>query len=162
MSTTSNTESPDIILKIWIMLAQAHDALHRYRQRELRKLSLTVAEVGTLSMIESLGGEATPTELSLWLFRKAHSVSRQLHRMEKKDLIVISKDLDHKNLVKVTLSDKGRAAYEASKDMSTVYKVLSSLPEENQQRLLSDLGAIRDKSIKGMRIKLRPPHPSFK
>jgi len=99
---------------IWIMLDQAHAAIYADREKELRQYNLSTMKSAVLFCINQIGSEVTPAELSRWLLRRSHSVSGLLNRMEKDGLIKKTKDLHRKNLVRVTITEKGKQAYKDS------------------------------------------------
>ena len=100
--------------RLWVLLHQTRDAVHIARKKELGRFEISTIQAAALFIIQAIGEQATPAEISRWLFRKPHSVSGLLNRMEKEGLVKKTKDLDKKNLVRVTLTEKGRQAYNHS------------------------------------------------
>ena len=76
---------------------------------------MTFEESTILIHIDKLGKKATPVELSRQLLRKHHSITGLLLRMEKKGLIIRNKDLKRKNMIRVSMTDKGKAMFHNAK-----------------------------------------------
>ena len=97
--------------RLWAMIVWTRRAIYRAMAKELQKCGLTVEETAAMFMIraiEAVGSNPIPTEVSRWLFREPHSTSTLLVRMERKGLVKRDKDLRRKNLVRVSLTRKGR------------------------------------------------------
>ena len=140
---------------LWIMLHQARDAIFKLREKELNKFGISTPKAEILFTIETIGYRATPTEISRHLLREFHSVSSILSRMEKQGLVKKVNDLNRKNLVRVSLTDKGRQVYHEAVNREAILKVLSCLSETEAQQLASSLKKLRDEAIKNLGIEER-------
>jgi DNA-binding MarR family transcriptional regulator len=140
-------ESTDQDYRLWVLLNQVRDAVLRARQKELNQYNISASQAAVLLVIEAIGPKATPAEISRRVFRKPHSVSGILSRMEKKGLVRRLKDLDRKNLIRVVLTEKGREAYYQSTKQESIRQIVSSLSEEERQQLTSCLHTLRDKAL---------------
>jgi len=157
-----NISPMDEDYNLWVLLHQTTDAALRARQKELDQFGISVIEVGVLLAIQTIGKEATPSEISRRIFREPHSVSALLNRMEKKGLVKRTQDLDRKNLVRVSITEKGRQAYDKSTGRKSIHKIISSLSEEERQQLRSCLEKLRNKSFKGLVVEhIPPPLPQY-
>jgi DNA-binding MarR family transcriptional regulator len=152
-----NISPVDEDYNLWVLLHQTTDAALRARQKELDQFGVSVIEVGVLVAIQAIGKEATPSEISRRIFREPHTVSALLNRMEKKGLVRKTQDLDRKNMVRVSITEKGRQAYDKSTGRKSIYKIISSLSEEERQQLRSCLEKLRNKSFKGLVVEPKPP-----
>ncbi len=155
----TNSSSVDKDFTLWVLLKQAKDMVFKATQKELRQYGITPEEAAVLSVVQFLDNKATPAEISRWLLRESHTVSGILSRMEKKGLIRKTKDLDRKNLVRVTLTDKGQQAYYQSTKIESIGKIMSCLSEEECQKLISCLKTLRDRALKELGIDTKPPFP---
>jgi len=151
--------SRDKDYELWVLLQQASDAVVRARDKELGKHGISSIEAAVLFIVQSIGDRAIPAEISRWLFREQHTVSALLSRMEKKGLIKKTKDLERKNLVRVTLTEKGKQAYENSIPKESIYHIMSTLSDEERRQFSSNLWALRDRAFEELRIEHRPPFP---
>jgi len=70
-----------------------------------------------------------------------------------------TRDLEKKNLVRISLTDKGKQAYELSSDIKVIPRILSSLSEEQRQQLITCLEIVRAKAFEELGIKKEPPFP---
>ena len=145
---------------LWVLVAQTRHAMFKARQEELIRYNIPARQAAVLFAIQAIGDKATPAEISRWLFRKSHSVSELLSRMEKQGLVKRVKDLDKRNLVRVTLTEKGREAYNQSTKRESIHKIMSSLSEEKRQQLRSCLQQLWDRALKELGVeKTRKPFP---
>jgi len=161
LSQNENT-AVDPPFALWALLHQTVDAITRSREKELKQYGIAIRQVAALFIISSLGGSTTPTELAHWLFRKTHTISSILNRMEKEGLISKSQDPDRKNVVRVILTDKGKAAYTHSARRKTIHQIMSCLNEAEMAQLESYLNRLREAAFKGLKITKRPLFPPSK
>jgi DNA-binding MarR family transcriptional regulator len=68
--------------------------------------------------------------------------------MEKQGLVRRVKDLSRKNMVRVELTEKGHEACNRSAKRESMYKILSSLSDEERQQLCLYLRKLRDKALR--------------
>jgi DNA-binding MarR family transcriptional regulator len=88
--------------------------------KELNKYNLPVRQSTILMVLDALGENSIPAEISRWVFREQHSISDFLKRMERDGLIRRAKDLDRKNMIRVTITEKGREAVHNTKKMESI------------------------------------------
>ena len=150
----------DELWDLWTMLEQVHSGVTLARDRELEKHGISTIKAAALFIIDSIGNEATPAEISRWILRRPHSVSGLLDRMEKDGLIKKTKNLAKKNLVRVTITLKGRRAYEVSLKRKTINQVLNSITAQERKDLYAVLEKLRNKSLKVAGILHKPPFPA--
>ena len=146
---------------LWVLLRQAKDTVFKATEKELSRYGISPEEAGVLSIVQALGNQAIPAEISRWLLREPHTVSGILSRMEKKGLVRKTKDLDRKNLVRVTLTEKGQQAYDLSIRREFIEDMLSCLTEEQCQQLRSSLEALRYKALKELGMNPKVPFPQY-
>lgn len=149
----------DDLWNLWTMLEQVHSGITLARDRELEKHGISTIKAAALFIISSIGNEATPAEISRWILRRPHSVSGLLDRMEKDGLIKKTKNLHKKNLVRVTITPKGRKAYEISLKRKTINQVLAALTSAEQKQFYAYLEKLRNKALKVAGIPTKPPFP---
>lgn len=151
--------SVDRDFKLWVLLHQTRDAVHKSAEKELRRFGLSPMEAALLFAVHAIGERATPAEISRWLFRESHSVSGLLDRMEKKGLVKRSKDLDRKNLVRISLTDKSAEFCGTYAEMKVIDRILGALSEEERQRLAAYLKRLRDRALEDLGIERELPFP---
>jgi len=135
-------QDQDLIL----LFGQAWYIAFRAREKELAKYGLSPEQAQVLFIVQALKEKASPIRISSYIFRQRHSVSNILQRMEKKGLICKTKDLERKNMVRVSLTEKGKTLFELSKRRESTHKIMSSLNEEDRKKLLEYLLKIIEKS----------------
>ena len=131
-----------------ILLYQTRDAIWKIRERELSQYGITIMEAGVLFVIQAIGGNATPAEISRWTFREHQTTTALLSRMEKKGLITKAKDKDRKNIWRINLTEKGQNAFSQSLKRDSTHTALSLLSENERQIFESCLRKIRDHALK--------------
>jgi DNA-binding MarR family transcriptional regulator len=142
---------------IWLLFHVRH-ALFQARANELAEYGVTPMKATVLFIVKSIGDKATPAEISRWLFLKPHSVSGLLTRMGKDGLIARVKDLDRKNQVRIVLTEKANGLYRKSTSSKTFNRIMSCLPEEEAEQLESTLEKLRDRALKELGVKWKPPY----
>lgn len=145
--------------KLWGLLGQTADVMLRARQKELYRYGVSAIEAGTLWVIQVIGEKATPAQITRWLLREPHTVTELLNRMVKKGLVTKTKDLERRNLIRVSITEKGRQAYEQSTKRKSIHKMISSLSEEERQRLMASLKKLRNRALKELRVEHKPLFP---
>ncbi len=133
---------------LWVLLHQTRNAILRIRDKELRQYGISTREASTLFNVQAIGDTATPAEIARWAFREHHTVSALVNRMEKKGLITKTKDVDRKNIWRVSLTEKGQQAYRQSLKRESIHAVMSSLTENERQQLETYLRKVRDQALK--------------
>jgi DNA-binding MarR family transcriptional regulator len=148
----ADTSTVEQDYRLWVLLQQASNILFEARENELREHGFTAMHAAALLVIKSIGDKATPAQISRWMVRKPHSISGLLARMERIGLIRKTKDLHKKNLVRVSITEKGEAAYKHAVKRKMIQKVMSSLTAEQRKQLTTSLELLRTKGLKEMGI----------
>jgi DNA-binding MarR family transcriptional regulator len=138
--------------RLWVLLLQTRDTIWAVRERELAEYDLSNAEAAVIFIIQAIelniGKSATPSDISQWLFRKPHSVSELLSRMEKKGLVIKTKDTEKKNRVRVRATEKSRQTYALiTENVRTVSRIMSILSEEEKMQLWNCLSKLRGEAL---------------
>ncbi len=155
-------EDPLIIDKdslLWVLIFQTRDLIFKLRDKELRQYGISVEEASVLAVLNAIGDKATPTDVSRWMIREHHSVLGMIGRMEKKGLVTKAKDLDRKNMVRITITEKGRHALEQSATRQSLHDVMSHLSGHEKQELRLILESLRRRALKSLGIDQEPPFP---
>ena len=121
--------------ELWVLLAHTREAMFNSRKKELRKYNINPRESAVLHIVQTLGDRAIPTEIARWLLRKPHSISELLNRMEKRGLIKKTRDVNRRNVIIVSLTEKGQGVYHQSLKRKSMHKIMSSLSNEESQQL---------------------------
>lgn len=144
--------------KLWTILYQARDTILKIRKKELYKYDLSFMQASVLFAIEANGGKASMNDLSKWIFRGPNNTYTVVTRMVRDGLLSKSK-VSGKNANLISLTDKGREAYERSLKIESIREVLSCLSEEERKQLWVTLGKLRDKALKSVSLDILLPFP---
>ena len=123
---------------MWLLLTHTRYAVYRAREKELQRYGVSPEQVGVLFIVQALGNRATPSEISRYIMRQPHTVSALIERMEAKGFVKRIHDLDKRNLVRVSMTDKGQRIYETSTKRGPIHRIMAVLSddERTQFRLL--------------------------
>ena len=144
--------------KLWVMLEQAHSAIFAAREKDLAQYRTSPMKAAVLFAVQQIGSEVTPAEIARWILRKSHTVSGLLDRMEKDGLITRRKNLPKKNLVRVTMTDKGKKTLCNSMRRDSIRKIFAAIPKEDRKQLYTQLEKLRAKGLKLSGFP-KPPFP---
>ena len=134
------------------LLLQVADIFVKIRERELLPQNLSATSAAILFLIEAMGKDVTPARISRMLLREPHSISGILMRMEKQGLIKRAKNMERKNLIRVTLTTKGENALKQSMKKEGVKHVLSRLSEEQRRQLKQALTILKENGMKDLHL----------
>lgn len=143
--TAKITEDRDF--RLWVMLYQARDAILKARNKELYKYNLSFMKAGLLFAVEASGGKPSGTELSKWMFREPHTISGLIGRLMRNGLIARARVPGKKNMMEISLTEKGKKAYEDSLKMESIHEILSCLTDDEREQLYATLQKLRDKAL---------------
>jgi len=147
--------------KLWWLILRTRRAMRKARSKELLQYGVTPEEAAVLIAANKIGHEATPSKISRWLLREPHSTSGILIRMEKEGLVRKVKDLDKRNLVRVTATEKGQQAYYNVSQKGVIQRIVSALSGEERKQLRTCLDKIQSAALKEAGIASKPPFPPY-
>ena len=151
--------SPDKPYELWVLLAQARESMFKARKKELHRQGLHPRQAAVLHTIYFLGDSATPAEISRWLLREPHTISVLLNKLEEQGLVKKARDLDRKNVIRVSLTERGCEAHHKTLKRNSMHKIISCLSEEEQRQLWSYLERLRARALKYIGANFKPPFP---
>jgi len=141
---------------LWVLLAQARDALYKARQKELTKYNISPRQSAVLFIIQAIGDNATAATIAKYLFRETHTTYELLLRMEKDKLIKGIKNRNKTKRVSYKLTPKGLKAYYHSLKRESIHEITSSLTGEDRAQLRSYLKKLRDTALRLLATKELP------
>ncbi len=145
--------------QLWVLVFQTRDLIFKLRQRELHQYRISVEEAAALGVLNAIGDKATPAIVARWMIREHHSVLGIVSRMEKRGLVKKTKDLERKNIVRISLTEKGRQALEQSTKRESIHEIMSHLTEDERRELRLLLEKLRRLALKDLGIEQEPPFP---
>jgi len=138
--------------KLLALLRQTTDAVFKVRQKELKVIGVTPEQSAALAVIHALGDNAIASEVSRVLFRKPNSITILLRRLEKQGLIKKKPDKYRKNVIKLSLTDKGMKCYLSASKLDGVRDIMNQLPLKQRQQLWVYLEKIRNSALENVGV----------
>jgi DNA-binding MarR family transcriptional regulator len=129
------------------LLNQTTETIFRARQKELDQYNISTSQGAVLFITKALGEKATISEISRWLFRKPHTVSEIVSRMEKRGLLKKTRNPQRKDIIKIMLTPKGLEVYQKSKKRQSFQNIISSLSHEEQQKMIQYLHKLKSGAV---------------
>ena len=136
--------------ELWLLLRHARDSVAKARDYELDEVGLSRIQAGILYVVKTSTKPVTPAEISRWLLREPHTVKVDLDNMEKLGLITRVKDLPRRNLIRVSLTEKGEEAFNKSMEMPVIHRVMGSLSGAERENLRTLLDKLRNQALEEM------------
>lgn len=137
---------------LFTSLLQVSDIFVKIRERELLSENLSATAAAILFLIDAVGKDVTPARISKMLLREPHSISGILMRMEKQGLIKRAKNMERKNLIRVTLTTKGENTLKLAMKKEGVKHVLSRLTEEQRRQMKQTLAILKEAGMKELNL----------
>ncbi|MCR4392970.1 MAG: MarR family transcriptional regulator [Dehalococcoidales bacterium] len=146
----------DIDYDLWLLLSNTHYRIKRIRAKELARYGISPEQAGILFFIRSSGNNAMPIEISRWQLREPQTITSILDRMEKKGLIKKSRDPYRKNVLRISLTEKGNEVLDNTEKLETFHKIMSVLSEEKRKILRDILMELMTAAKKHSRTLIEP------
>jgi len=122
----------------WLLILVA-DVMRSTFESEIEQHGISAKSAGMIRLIYSIGPEATPSSIARKLYRRPHTISSLLTRMERNGLIEKSKDLRKRNQVRIRITQKGLEVYELWLEKATVLNNIISCLSADERSDLRDL-----------------------
>jgi len=132
---------------LYALVYWTHRALFEARRDEVMIFGITAMECALLTVVQGLGGSATPAEISRWMMRRRPTISGLLDRMERNGLVRRTEYPGNKKLKKVVMTEKGEDALRRAWRHDIMHDIMSSLSEEEFRELWSLLEKLRQAAI---------------
>jgi DNA-binding MarR family transcriptional regulator len=147
--------------RLWAIMTQVRWAIHRLRQLELSKIGVTPEQVALLICAEALGNKATPAEIARWRRRNPNTISSLVNRMVKLGLVTKTNDLKRKDMIRVSLTEKGKKLHDTLTRENSISEVFSVLSDSEKKQLEKTLKILRTKAFIVLGIEFKPAVPIF-
>jgi len=132
--------------KLWVLLHELEHAMSEATEKDLKHLGITPRQAACIDILKVYGKPLTPAGLARLQLRKRNSIRILLNRMEREGLLIQTRDLDQKNQIRLSLTEKGDKASDLSA-YETLAQVFSCLSEAECQQLSSLLGRLLDRAL---------------
>ena len=145
---------PDDDYRIWMLLHQVSDGVSRAREKELRPFGISRLHAGVMFILKASDEPCTLAEISKYLFRKHHSVSEMVTRMERKGLVRRVRNPDGKGLVRVALTKKGEKLFrQQNKERKVIHRIMSCLSPEERENFSACLERLRKVALEELVVR---------
>ncbi|MDM7998466.1 MAG: MarR family winged helix-turn-helix transcriptional regulator [Dehalococcoidia bacterium] len=142
----------------WWEMSVTSLILQRAWQMELGQIGLTVPQTLVLIAVADSPEPITPMKLSRILHREPHTISALLTRMEAQGLVKKERNLERGNWVRVTLTKKGKEAYQRQLKAKKVRNVTECLSRQELEELNKMNRKLRARGVQLLREMLPSPY----
>lgn len=137
-------------IELWVLISQVRKEILMASDRELKRFGVSTVQLGILHALytaQEAGVSPNLSDLSRWVMRKHNTVSVILNSMEKRGLVLLERTSQRKRTVQVSITEKGRALYEAHmNNRKAVPQILGSLTQQERDQLVTLLKKLDLKS----------------
>jgi DNA-binding MarR family transcriptional regulator len=146
----------DDYYNLWLLLSQTRSAIFKVRHKKVGQY-LHPNQAAALVSIWAFEGRITPAALSRRLFLEPHTVSELINRMQKKGLVTKKKDRKKGNVVRISITKKGREVCRQAMGQDLIHQFMSLLSEEQRQQLRESLTVLYNEALKELGIEGEVP-----
>ena len=135
---------------LWVAITRTHYFLRKLREKELKKMGLSVAQSTVLAIIHrtrDVDTDATPAEISKQLLRAPSTTTELVDRMVDQGLVRKVQDLERKNMVRVEMTELGEKLYAKSVKVEYFSKIFAKLTPRRRHSLIEYLNALGDEAM---------------
>jgi MarR family transcriptional regulator, organic hydroperoxide resistance regulator len=135
---------------LWVALMRTHYFLRRLREKELKKLGLSMAQSTVLAIIygtKNTQADSTPAEISKQLLKAPSTTTELIDRMVDLGMVRKVQDLERKNMVRVEMTELGEELHSKSRQVEYFSKIFSKVTPKRRQSLITYLDALGDAAI---------------
>lgn len=147
----------DALYNLWLLFIKSKRCMFKAREKELAPFGITPEQASILHTLIHSKGKTTRTEISRVTCREVHTVSGLIARMEEKGYIRLEKDADNRRITWVFITDKGKEAYEKSRNRETIKVIFDALTDEQKAEFEKTLKTILDKAQEQLMYHYKPP-----
>jgi MarR family transcriptional regulator, organic hydroperoxide resistance regulator len=133
--------------RLWLLLTQTRSAIFKVRHKVIGQY-LHPNQAAALVSIWAMEGQITPAVLSRRLFLEPHSVSELIMRMQKKGLVSKKKDKKRGNVVRISMTEKGKEMCRHVMGRELIARVMSVLTDEQLEQLKTSLTILMMEALK--------------
>lgn len=142
------TENKIDSFEVWGLLMQARAAAYKVRKIHLSRIGVTPEQAGILYLIHQNRDIAlTPAMISRSYLREPNTTTVALKRMEKNGLVKLEKNLERRNMIHVSLTEKGEEIRKKALTLEETDKIFEVLSEEELRTIRDALLKVRDRSV---------------
>jgi DNA-binding MarR family transcriptional regulator len=159
MSPRSHVISVNDRQAVWQLMSRTTDAIRKVRDRELEQHGISARANAVLFTALRQGPKATPASVSQELILQPHTVSEQLMRLEKEGLIRRLKDTKRRNIVRITVTQKGWELYRKTAVRRSNESIIGVLNVEERKIMWSFMVRLRSEAAKRLDVDTKNLYP---
>jgi DNA-binding MarR family transcriptional regulator len=147
---TEKTKVQDIDadFELWKLLNSSREILHEVRDKELRQFGIPVRQAGILyAIFHDLHDYTVLADIARLSNREPNSVSTIIDRMGRKGLIKKSKDHRKKNVLRISMTEKGKEAHLMATNRRSIHRIFATLSKEEIDLMQSCLTKLHSKAL---------------
>ena len=132
---------------LWVAITRTHYYLRKLREKELKKMGLSVAQSTVLAIIhraKEADFDATPAEISKQLLKAPSTTTELIDRMVDQGLVRKIQDLERRNMVRVEMTELGQQLYDKSVKVEYFSKMFAKLTPRRRHSLIAYLDILGD------------------
>jgi len=131
---------------LWVAITRTHYYLRKLREKELKKMDLSVAQSTVLAIIHGMPDDvdATPAEISKRLLKAPSTTTELIDRMVEQGMVRKVQDLERRNMVRVEMTELGVELYNKSVKVEYFSNIFSKLTPRRRHSLISYLDTLSD------------------
>jgi DNA-binding MarR family transcriptional regulator len=151
----------DEYYNLWLLLSQTRSAVFKARHKKYGQY-LHPNQASALVAVWIYDGEATPARLARQLFLEPHSASELVNRMAKKGLVKKSRDTKRGNIVRISITEKGREICTQLIQADFIRGLISKLSDDQRGQLKASLSVLYRAALKELGMEgYEPPYPEM-
>ena len=144
--------------RAWLRLETIMAVMERARNLELAKCGLNIPQASVLYCLKISKEPVTPMKLARMMHKQPHTISALVKRMEVQGLVSTKKDMERKNLVRVSLTKKGEKAVKGWVTATVVPDVMGSLSKKEADALNKATQKLHSRGLELLRRMQRDPY----
>jgi DNA-binding MarR family transcriptional regulator len=121
--------------RLWRLLSYTERLISAANSKALRRIGLSHDTSAILAAVWRLHNNAMPIEIARYGLRKPQTITSSIDKMVKKGLLIKSRDENKKNTFRVSLTEKGKLAYQKATSLTMYKRIMSTLSEEQRKQL---------------------------
>jgi DNA-binding MarR family transcriptional regulator len=146
----------DEYYELWLLLSKTRSAIFKARHKKFGQY-MHPNQAAALVMIWRYEGQITPAVLANQLFLEPHSISELVDRMQKKGLVTKTRDKTRGNMVRVSITEKGRKICSELVQADFIRGIMSELSARQRQQLWSYLSILCRTALKELGMEDKHP-----
>jgi len=144
---------------VWLLFSHTWRAMFKSREKELSAYGITPEQAEVLLAAQAMGPKATPAAIARSTLREPHTISGLIERMVAKGLLTRTRDLNRRNIIRISLTEKGHQAFEYTTRRKVIFDIMGQMDAEERRTLCCLLEKLQGRALELLEGKTRPVFP---